>query len=98
MLQYFLDCDGGDGQSAQNFKAVSSTDSKALRLYQLEMKTKSQYKLKLCVSIVGGNGEVAKFVDSGLYAECSCPAGKAPKRLHLCMPLKIFADMATLEI
>ena len=34
MLKYFLDSDAGDGESARNFKAVSSTDNKALRLYQ----------------------------------------------------------------
>ena len=125
MLKYFLDSDGGDGQSAQNFKAVSSTASKALRLYQRgyvqkievvrvediacykaryepEMKTKSQYKLELCVSIVGGDGEMPSC--SILCSMQNVPdlQARLPKRhastwLYSCMPLKIFVDMATLE-
>ena len=118
MLKFFLDSDSGDGQSAQNFKAVPSPDSKAHRLYQRghlqkilvvrveyivyykarcgpEMKTKFQYKLQLCVFAVVGDGEDAQFLDSLLYAERSCPEGKAPKASckHLAALIYAFEDI-----
>ncbi len=101
MLRYFLYKVAGDGQSSSNFKAISSTDSKALRLYQRgyvqkvevtasgnvvfykarcepEMRTKKHYKLRLSVETVGGDGHHSKSAKDVLFAECSCPAGKAP--------------------
>lgn len=34
MLKYFLDTVAGDGQSSSNFKAISATDNKFLRLFE----------------------------------------------------------------
>jgi len=34
MLKYFLDTVAGDGQSSSNFKAISATDNKSLRLFE----------------------------------------------------------------
>ena len=43
---------------------------------------------------MGGDDENDKFVDSVLYAECSCPAGKAPKASckHLAALMYAFED------
>lgn len=43
-----------------------------------EMKSTASYQIKLSVEMVGGDGEYAKNVQQVVYAECSCPAGKAP--------------------
>ena len=43
-----------------------------------EMKSTVPYQIKLGVKVVGGSDEDAKYVTEVVYAECSCPAGKAP--------------------
>ena len=43
-----------------------------------EPEMKSPYQMKLGVEVVGGSGGDAKSVTQVVYAECFCPAGKAP--------------------
>ena len=43
-----------------------------------EMKSTVPYQMKLGVEVVEGSGGDAKSVTQVVYAECSCPAGKAP--------------------
>ena len=42
------------------------------------MRTRKPYQLKMCVEVVGGDGLLGRSVKEVKYAECSCPAGKAP--------------------
>ena len=43
-----------------------------------EMKSTKSYLIKLSVEIVRGSGDGARNVTHVVYAECTCPAGKAP--------------------
>ena len=43
-----------------------------------EMKSTVPYQVKLGVEVVGGSYGDVKSVTQVVYAECSCPAGKAP--------------------
>ena len=43
-----------------------------------EIKTNKLYELKLSVEVVGGDGIFRRAVKCVTFAECSCPAGKAP--------------------
>lgn len=43
-----------------------------------EMKSTKSYLIKLSVEIVRGSGYGTRNVTHVVYAECTCPAGKAP--------------------
>ena len=63
----------------QNIQVATSNDIVYYKARcEPEMKSTSSYQIKLGVSVVGGDGEEAKNVTRVVYAECSCPAGKAP--------------------
>jgi uncharacterized Zn finger protein len=42
------------------------------------MKSTKSYLIKLSVEIVGSSGDGARNVTRVVYAECTCPASKAP--------------------
>ena len=95
IVSFFLDSATSDG-AAGNFKALSATDIKSIRLFhsgygqkievckvdghvfykarcQPEMRTKTDYRIKLAVL---GDPEAGRSVT---FASCTCPAGKGPK-------------------